>query len=126
MQRGELPIADKEAFLATYFSGKFRSMRFGTGAAHAKGAVFQYNYYREVGAVEWLADQQRFEIDFAKLEQAISDLTGKIVVLQGDGNYDKVKAFLDKYLPLDDAAKTVLGNLNDIPYDIRPVYPEKI
>ena len=126
MQRGELPIADKEAFLATYFSGKFRSMRFGTGAAHAKGAAFQYNYYREVGAVEWLADQQRFEIDFAKLEQAISDLTGKIVVLQGDGNYDKVKAFLDKYLPLDDAAKTVLGNLNDIPYDIRPVYPEKI
>ena len=31
MDRGELPIEDKEAFLATYFSGKFRSMRFGTG-----------------------------------------------------------------------------------------------
>ena len=126
MERGELPIADKEAFLATYFSGKFRSMRFGTGAAHAKGAAYQYNYYREVGAVEWLADQQRFKIDFTKLEQAISDLTGKIVVLQNDGNYDTAKAFLDKYLPLDDAAKTVLGNLDDIPYDIRPIYPERV
>ncbi len=126
MERGELPIEDKQAFLATYFTGKFRSMRFGTGAAHAKGAAFQYNYYREVGAVEWLPKQERFKIDFAKLEQAISDLTGKVVMLQGDGSYDGAKAFLDKYLTLDAAAQTVLGNLDDIPYDIRPVYPEKI
>ena len=126
MDRGELPIADKHAFLATYFSGKFRSMRFGTGAAHAKGAAYQYNYFREVGAVKWLDGKERFEIDFAKLEQAISDLTGKVVVLQGNGNYGDTKAFLDKYLPLDNAAKTVLGNLDDIPYDIRPIYPDGI
>ena len=126
MERGELDIAGKEAFLATYFTGKFRSMRFGTGAAHAKGAAYQYNYYREVGAVEWLPKQERFKIDFVKLEQAISDLTGKIVRLQGDGNYDAAKTFLDQYLPLDAEAKTVLGNLSDIPYDIRPVYPDGI
>lgn len=69
---------------------------------------------------------QRFRLDFAKLEQAISDLTGKIVRLQGDGNYDAVKEFLDKYLPLDSEANTVLGNLDDIPYDIRPIYPDGI
>lgn len=126
MERGELDIADKEAFLATYFTGKFRSMRFGTGAAHAKGAAYQYNYYREVGAVEWLPKQERFKIDFVKLEQAISDLTGKVVRLQGDGNYDAAKAFLDQYLPLDAEAQTVLGNLDDIPYDIRPIYPDGI
>ena len=126
MDRGELDIADREAFLATYFSGKFRSMRFGTGAAHAKGAAFQYNYFREVGAAEWLPEEQRFHLDFDKLEQAISDLTGKVVMIQGDGSYDNAKAFLDKYLPLDEAAETVLNNLDDIPYDIRPIYPEKI
>ena len=126
MDRGELPIEDKEAFLATYFSGKFRSMRFGTGAAHAKGAAFQYNYFRETGAAQWLPEQERFILDFEKLEQAISDLTGKVVVLQGDGNYDAVKAFLDEYLLLDKEAYRVLGNLDDIPYDIRPIYPDKI
>ena len=126
MKRGELDIAGREAFLATYFSGKFRSMRFGTGAAHAKGAAYQYNYYREVGAAEWLPEEKRFRLDFDKLEQAISDLTGKVVMIQGDGNYDNAKAFFDKYLPLDDAAETVLKNLDDIPYDIRPIYPESL
>ena len=126
MDRGELDIADKQAFLATHFTGKFRSMRFGTGAAHAKGAAYQYNYFRETGAAEWLPKEQRFKLDFAKLEQAISDLTGKIVRLQGDGNYDAVKTFLDEYLPLDEEANTVLGNLDDIPYDIRPIYPDGI
>ena len=126
MERGELDIADKQAFLATYFTGKFRSMRFGTGAAHAKGAAYQYNYFRETGAAEWLPKEQRFKLDFAKLEQAISDLTGKIVRLQGDGNYEAVKAFLDTYLQLDEEAVTVLSNLDDIPYDIRPIYPDGI
>ena len=126
MKRGKLDIADREAFLATYFTGKFRSMRFGTGAAHAKGAAFQYNYYREVGAAEWMPDEKHFRLDFDKLEQAISDLTGKIVMIQGDGNYGQAKAFLDKYLPLDDAAETVLSNLDDIPYDIRPIYPDAL
>lgn len=126
MERGELDIAEKNAFLATYFTGKFRSMRFGTGAAHAKGAAFQYNYFREVGAAEWLPNEKRFRLDFPKLEQAISDLTGKVVMIQGDGNYDAAQAFLSQYLPLDEAAETVLNNLDDIPYDIRPIYPEKI
>ena len=126
MERGEQDISEKEAFLATYFSGKFRSMRFGTGAAHAKGAAFQYNYYREVGAAEWLPKEKRYRLDFEKLEQAISDLTAKIVIIQGDGNYENAKAFLDSYLPLDNAAKTVLGNLDDIPYDIRPIYPDSL
>jgi len=121
-----LDAAEKQAFLATYFSGKFRSMRFGTGAAHAKGAAFQYNYFREVGAAEWLPSEKRFKLNFEKLEQAISDLTAKVVVIQAEGNYDAAKAFLDHYLPLDDAAKIVLNNLNDIPYDIRPIYPEKL
>lgn len=126
MDRGELDPADRDAFLATYFTGKFRSMRFGTGAAHAKGAAFQYNYFREVGAAEWLPDEQRFRLDFDKLAQAVSDLTGMVVRLQGDGNYDAAKAFMDEYTVLDDAAQTVLGNLDNIPYDIRPVYPDRI
>ena len=47
-------------------------------------------------------------------------------MIQGDGDYGKAKQFLDNYLPLDDAAKTVLNQLDDIPYDIRPIYPDAL
>jgi hypothetical protein len=126
MERGELPMAEKEQFLATYFTGLFRSMRFGLTAAHAKGAAFQYSYYREVGAAEWLPEESRYRLDFAKLERAIGELTGDVVRLQGDGDYAAAKAFLDRNVQLDAAAETVLGKLEDIPYDIRPIYPEKL
>ena len=126
MERGELPADERDAYLATYWAGKFRSMRFGITAAHAKGAAFQYNWHRENGAVEWDADAERFRIDFDRMAESIESLTAKVVELQHNGDYDAAKSFLDRYVTLDAAAETVLENLDDIPYDIRPVYPERI
>jgi len=126
MARGELPPNDREAFLATYFTGLFRSMRFGIDAAHGKGAAFQYSYFREMNAVIWLPEEERFRVDFNVMADAIASLTSHVVILQGDGDYENAKQFLDSYGVLDAQAKTVLGKLEDIPYDIRPIYPEKI
>jgi len=126
MDRGELPIAEKNAFLATYFTGLFRSMRWGTGEAHGGGASFQYTYFVETGAAQWDADAQRFRLDFAKLEQAISDLTGKVVVIEGNGNYEAAAGFLQSYRQLDDHAKTVIATTSHLPTDIAPIYPDKI
>lgn len=126
IERGEIPESEKEAFLATYFAGLFRSMRFGLAAAHAKGAAIQYSYYREVGAVTWDKEAKRFHVDYDKLEQAISDLTAKFVMVQGDGDYDQAKAFLTQYAKVDKLAQTILGSFSDIPVDIRPIYPKKL
>jgi len=101
-------------------------MRFGLGAAHAKGAAFQYSYFREVGAVTWLPEQGRYRVNFNTLADAIASLTGQIVTIQGDGDYANAKIFLDNYVKLDAQAQEVLGKLEDIPYDIRPIYPDGI
>ncbi len=126
MSRGDLPPNEREAFLSTYFTGLFRSMRFGINEAHGKGAAYQYTYFREVNAVSWLPKQQRFQVNFNEMADAISSLTNKIVVLQGDGDYANAKIFLDNYAVLDAEAHIILGKLNDIPYDIRPIYPDGI
>lgn len=126
MSRGELPPNEREAFLATYFTGLFRSMRFGLTAAHAKGAAFQYSYFREVGAVTWLPEQERFRVNFNTLADAIGSLTGQIVTIQGDGDYVNAKIFLDNYVKLDNEAQTILSKLEDIPYDITPIYPDSV
>jgi len=126
MEKGELPIAEKDSFLATYFVGLFRAMRFGINEAHGRGAAFQYSFFKERGAFAIDDETGKFRIDFAKLEEAISALTAEIVFLQGDGDYDRANAFLKKYAMLDDAAEGVIESLADLPVDIQPVYKDRI
>lgn len=126
MRKGELPAAEKEQFLATYFVGLFRAMRFGINEAHGRGAAFQYAYFKEQGAFAVDAASGKFRLDFAKLENAISALTKEVVMLQGDGDYAKAKAFLEKYAVLDAPAEGVIASLADVPVDIQPIYKSRI
>jgi hypothetical protein len=126
MEKGDLPLEEKKAFLATYFTGLFRAMRFGIDEAHGGGAAFQYSFFKKANAISWDENTERFKIDFPRMAQAISDLTGKVVVLQGNGNYDAAKIFLDTYAKLDDNARQVISATSHIPTDIAPKYPEKI
>lgn len=126
MEKGDLPAHEKEAFLATYFTGLFRAMRFGIDEAHGGGAAFQYTFFTEAGAISWDTASERYKIDFDGMERAISDLTGRVVVLQGDGNYDAAKSFLDNYAILDDRARKIISATSHIPTDIAPIYPNKI
>jgi hypothetical protein len=126
MQKGELPVAEKENFLATYFAGLFRSMRFGIGEAHGRGAAFQYGFFKEQGAFAIDEATGRYRVDFPKLEAAIAALTAEVVFVQGDGDYDRAAAFLAKYAALDADAERVIASLSSIPVDIQPVYPDRL
>lgn len=126
MQKGELPAAEKEQFLATYFTGLFRAMRFGVNEAHGRGAAVQYAFFRDAGAASVDAASGKFRLDFPKLEAAIRDLTRAFVVVQGDGDYAKAKAFLDRWAALDEPAKAVIASLGDLPVDIQPDYPARV
>lgn len=124
MERGEIPASEKESYLATHFVGLFRSMRFGVVAAHARGAAFQYSYFKKAGA--FTEEDGKFRLDFAKLEQAVRDLTRDVVIVQGDGDYDKAKAFLDEYAKLDAEAEAAIASLTHLPVDIQPIYADEL
>jgi len=126
MRRGELPAAEKEQALATYFAGIFRAVRFGIDEAHGRGAAMQYSWLKERGAFDWVESQKRFRIDYARMEEGLKDLTALLVRLQGDGDYAGTKAFFERYARLDEEARTVLAAVAGIPTDIQPVYPMKV
>ncbi|MEE9330309.1 MAG: hypothetical protein V3V30_09245 [Parvularculaceae bacterium] len=126
MELGELPAAEKENFLATYFVGIFRAIRFGINEAHGKGASFQYTYFKQQGAFSVDQETGKYRVDFVKLEEAITSLTAKIVVLQGNGDYDAAKVFLDDFGQLDAAADGMISSMATIPVDIQPVYTDEI
>jgi hypothetical protein len=124
MRRGELPIAEREQLLATYFVGIFRAVRFGTDEAHGRGAAMQYSYLSDKGGFRW--DQGRFRVDYDRMEAGLRDLVATLVRLQGNGDYAGTKAFFDRHARLDQRAQAVLATTTHIPTDIQPVYPMKM
>ncbi|HET9640731.1 MAG TPA: hypothetical protein VFP12_16165 [Allosphingosinicella sp.] len=126
MKRGELPVAEREQLLATYFVGIFRAVRFGTDEAHGRGAAMQYSYLRDKGAFRWDEGADRFRVDYDRMEAGLRDLVGELVRLQGDGDYAGTKAFFDRHARLDERARAVLATTAHIPTDIQPVYPMKV
>ncbi|HEX8241736.1 MAG TPA: hypothetical protein VF574_18520 [Allosphingosinicella sp.] len=126
MRRGELPIAEREQLLATYFAGIFRAVRFGTDEAHGRGAAMQYNYLKEKGAFRWDDGAGRFRVDYDRMESGLRDLVAELVRLQGNGDYAGTKAFFDRNARLDERARAVLATTAHIPTDIQPVYPKRV
>ncbi len=126
MKRGELPIAERDQLLATYFAGIFRAVRFGIDEAHGRGAAMQYDYLKEKLAFTWDERAGRFRIHEARMEHAIGELVADLVRLQGNGDYAGTKAFLERHARLDDHARAVLAAAAHIPTDIQPVYPTRL
>jgi hypothetical protein len=126
MGRGELPKAEREQLLATYFAGIFRAVRFGTADAHGRGAAMQYGYLKEKGAFAWDSSAKRFRVDYDRLEAGLKSLVADLVRLQGDGDYAGTKAFFARYSKLDANAETVLATTTGIPTDIQPIYPDRV
>jgi len=126
MDKGELPASEKSQLWATYFTGIFRAMRFGTLEAHGRGAAVQYGYLKDKGAFVWDDSIGRYAIDEAKMESGLRDLLHDELMLQANGDYDGTKAFLDRWAVLDEHAKNAIAAMNAIPVDIRPIYPKQI
>jgi len=123
MEKGELPLAERDSLLATYFAGLFRSMRFGIDDAHGRGAAFQYNYMKKSGAFV-VEDSGLFRLNFDKMVTTITELVHDVVVLQGNGDYAAAKSFLDENSMLDNAVKAGIKRADAIPVDIQPIYPD--
>ena len=100
----------------------FRSMRFGATEAHGLGVLLQFNFLREKGAFVYDAATMKFKLDFGKIQAAVRELARQLLILEGDGNYDNVRKFIDRYGKMDDITKQMIEKLADIPVDIAPIF----
>ena len=123
VKRGELPRELHDRFLVSYFAGLFRSTRFGVGDAHGQGAAVQINRYVEEGAARFDPATRRYTVDLPKLEAAIGRLVHDLCMLQWNGDKAGADALLAKYGGMSDGMSAVLGGLDGIPVDVKPIYP---
>lgn len=106
-------------YYTTFMSSIFRSIRFGVSSAHGKANIIRFNYFLEQGAFT-RNNKGYYQVHLKKMTLAVNKLSKTLLTLQGDGDYEKTRAFDQKYNKInhqlqDDLAK--LERLN-IPVDI--------
>ncbi|KAF9361040.1 hypothetical protein BGX26_006362 [Mortierella sp. AD094] len=113
-----------ESFYVTFLASAFRSIRFGITEAHGLGQAVQFQYLREQGGFAYNHETNKFSVVMDKIEDAVKSLTARILILQGDGDKEKVKEFVAKYGIISPEVKQALSNLENlgVPVDVYPKY----
>jgi len=115
---GELKVDLMDNYV-TFMTSIFRSIRFGASSAHGKANLIRYNYFLERGAFS-RNEAGLYSIDFDKMKEASTALTIEILEVQGNGDYEAAKAFVDKWTNISPELTADLKRLSDagIPKDI--------
>jgi hypothetical protein len=120
VERGELPRDTLEDHFVTFLAGFIRSVRFGAASAHGRANMIQFNFFEERGAFAQDPQTGLYRVDFQKMREAIAALAGRILELQGNGDYEGTAALLAAQGVIGEGLANSLGRLTaaDIPVDI--------
>lgn len=103
----------------TFFAGIFRSSRFGAASAHGKANMMRFNYFLEQGA--FLKNEDgTYSVDFEKMKEAMITLMQKILKIQGEGDYESARQWVEAEGIVKQQFREDLDRINsaNIPVDI--------
>ncbi len=105
----------------TFMASIFRSIRFGAASSHGKANMIRFNYFKDKGAFTRDEESGTYTVNFDKMTQAMNELGEKILVIQGDGDYEAAREMVEKRGVIQDTLKKDLERLSEegIPRDIR-------
>lgn len=95
-ESGQLTEGSLEDHFVTFLAGIFRSVRFGAASAHGRANMIRFNFFQEAGAFSRDEVTGTYRVNFEAMSKAVKDLSRKILMVQGDGDYDEAKRFADR------------------------------
>src|SRR6185436_1547513 len=84
IDKGVLEKSRLEEYYASYVAGIFRTVRFGTGEAHGRAVMMEFNFLSEQGAIVQTGD--RYRMDYAKMPRAIERLAKELLEQEATGD----------------------------------------
>jgi hypothetical protein len=87
--KGAIEEGTLQDYYTTFLAGIFRSVRFGATSAHGKANMVRFNYFAEQGAFT-RNSEGLYSVNIEKMTAAIDSLSEKILMLQGNGDYEGV------------------------------------
>ena len=118
--KGELDDDSLDDNYVTFLASIFRSVRFGAASAHGRANLMQLSFLEEKGAFSYDADAGTYKVDLETMGDAVNELAGVILKIQGDGDYDGLGEFMETYQVVGDTLQQNLDRLGDegIPVDV--------
>jgi len=122
---GVLPKDRLEEYYASYVADFFRALRFGTGEAHGRAEMMEFNYLLERRALARV--DGRYAIDYARMPAALAQLSSELLETEATGDRARAEAWFARYDKMPAELRSALAATADIPVDIRPIFsfPDK-
>jgi hypothetical protein len=97
----------------------FRSCRFGASDAHGKANMLCMKYFADNGAFLY-QDNGCYKVNFEEMKKAVESLMAKIVTMQGNCDYEGVKAWMESDGVMTESLRKDLDRVNaaGVPVDI--------
>lgn len=121
---GEISEGELMDNYVTFLAGIFRSVRFGASSAHGRANMIRFNYFSDAGAFSRDQATSTYRVNVAALEKAVKDLSNDLLVLQGNGDYDEVSAFVAEKGGVSDQLQADLDRLDAISIPVDIVYEQ--
>ncbi len=118
-EMGEITSGEVMDNYVTFFAGIFRSSRFGASSAHGMANMLNMKYFADNEAFVY-QDDGTYKVNFEEMKTAVSSLLEKILIIQGDGDYETAKKWVEEDGVMTDQLRQNLEQVNatDIPIDI--------
>jgi hypothetical protein len=116
-----LPPSELERVYASYVAGIFRTLRFGTGEAHGRAEMMEFNVLVERGALK-LGKDGRYTMDNAVMPAAIEGLCRQLLTFEAEGDRAGAEAWLAKYDVMPESLSKALETTGEIPVDVTPEF----
>jgi len=118
--QGAMPKERLEEYYASYVGGVFRTLRFGTGEAHGKAMLMEFNVLLENKALSMVSG--RYVIDYARMPDALAGISKQLLGFEARGDRAGAEAWFVKYGKVPADLQAALDGTKDIPVDVSPVF----
>ncbi len=118
IQTGVLPPDFEQKAYVTFLASIFRAVRFGATEAHGQANMVTFNYLLNENAILYNQAAKKYGLNAKNMRNAIKKLAADLLMIEGDGDYEKAKQWLQELAVVPTEMMALINSLNDIPVDL--------
>jgi hypothetical protein len=122
VDHGVIPKDKLNGIYASFLGETFRTIRFGIGEAHGQGAMMEFSYLTEQGAIRRDPSSGLYEVDFEKMPGAVALLAKELLEQEATGDRARTETWFKKYAVMPPELAAALKKASDIPVDVDPEF----